>query len=105
LGLKDYFFNMKEDSSMRTAALPYDWNKTISEALTQGPDIYALQIALRQMGFYPIERKTLSDCPISGFFGSCTQKALTAFQTKYKIKDEEGVLGEVTREKLNDLGK
>lgn len=105
LGLKDYFFNMKEDSSMRTAALPYEWNKTISESLTQSPDIYALQIILRQMGFYPIERKTLSDCPISGLFGSCTQKALTAFQVKYKIKDEEGILGEKTREKLNDLGR
>ncbi len=104
-GLKDYFFGINDEDVIKTATLPHEWKQAIAETFTQNPDVYALQIALRNMGVYPIEGKTLNDCPISGLFGGCTRKALVAFQEKYGIEGEDGVVGEKTRAKLHELYK
>jgi N-acetylmuramoyl-L-alanine amidase len=104
LGIQDFFVTGKAAApAYSSATLPYTWNKNISDILTQDPDIYALQIALRAEGYYPAQSKTLNDCPVSGLFGGCTKRALAAFQKDNGLADEEGVLGEATRKKLNIL--
>lgn len=107
LGLKDYFVKgaKSDDAPLDLATLPYEWTRDVNTLLTEDKDVYALQMLLRKQGLYPTPDKTLNDCPVSGLFGGCTKKALIAFQEKYKIEGEEGVIGEKTRETLNLLGK
>ncbi|KKT16294.1 MAG: hypothetical protein UV98_C0032G0003 [Parcubacteria group bacterium GW2011_GWB1_43_6] len=40
---------------------------------------------------------------VTGFFGKLTAQAVKRFQAKYDIKETGGVVGEKTREKLNEL--
>jgi peptidoglycan hydrolase-like protein with peptidoglycan-binding domain len=78
LGIQDFF----GDAPVRTyssGALPYAWSSPPKEGKTS-PEAYALQSALRYLGYYPPPGKSLSDCPISGYFGACSVAALKAFQ-------------------------
>jgi N-acetylmuramoyl-L-alanine amidase len=105
LGLQD-FFESGNDVTLQydSLLLPHKWTQVISpktKNVTQ--DILALQTALMHEGLYPPEGETLTTCPRTGGFGSCTKRALTQFQNKYGITGETGVLGEATRHKLNEL--
>lgn len=66
------------------------WNK----------EIYMLQKKLSQKGFYPPKGKTLNDCPMSGFFGDCTNQAVIEFQKENKLP-ATGFVGVMTRNILN----
>jgi peptidoglycan hydrolase-like protein with peptidoglycan-binding domain len=68
-----------------------------------GPDVFALQTALAADGEYPPANETANDCPRSGKLGPCTKSAIRSFQNKYKIDDENGVVGPTTMSKLNQL--
>jgi peptidoglycan hydrolase-like protein with peptidoglycan-binding domain/N-acetylmuramoyl-L-alanine amidase len=94
LGVEDFF---GAESSVRYASrsLPYTFTTDSTAA-----SVYALQVALRSLGYYPVKGSTLTECPVSGTLGSCTVDAITAFQTAKGIK-EEGILGPKTRSALH----
>ena len=76
---------------------------TLAElALRRGDDVLALQSALLLDGVYPGKGKSKNDCPRSVKIGPCTLGAIDTFQKKYGIKGEENVVGERTREVLNN---
>jgi peptidoglycan hydrolase-like protein with peptidoglycan-binding domain len=61
---------------------------------SSGEDVIDLQIALLKDG-----QKTVT----SGYFGTQTQAAVVAFQTKYGISPAAGYVGPLTRTKLTEL--
>jgi len=108
LGLQDFFdpnnaVNLA--GSFDTLIMPHTWNNPITPgaAKAQSADIYALQTALILDGEYPPASKSMNDCPRTGSIGPCTKAALEAFQKKYGIVGESGVVGARTVEKLNGL--
>lgn len=106
LGLKEFFApNIDEGFVFKTATLPYVWQKNFGATSEQSVDVFALQVALRKYGLYPPNKKTLTDCPLSGVYGACTRNAIIEFQKKYAITTEDGVVGETTRSVLNSIYK
>jgi len=106
LGLQDFFSPTNTvDLSKRydSLALPHSWQEPITDKNTVGPDVFALQTALEADGEYPPIDQTANDCPRSGRLGPCTKTAIQAFQNKYKIHGESGVVGSTTIGKLNQL--
>jgi len=79
-GIKTFFepaINMK-----RFISLPYSWNAPL-DINDKGSDVLRLQLALRTQNAYPPKGRSLSDCPISGYYGACTAQAVSEFQEKY----------------------
>ena len=105
LGLQDFFGQTRLSRAYDTLTLPYAWNSTISKknAGVYKSDVYALQNALTVDGEYPVQGNTKNECPVSGVFGPCTVDAIKAFQSKYNVKGESGVLGPKTRAALGSL--
>lgn len=106
LGLEDFFGNRDVASiAYDTLMLPYNWKNNFSKTNSGSAtaDILALQSALIIVGEYPIGSQTKNDCPRSGIFGNCTVSALNAFQNKYNITGESGVVGAKTRAVLNSM--
>jgi N-acetylmuramoyl-L-alanine amidase len=101
-GIRDYF--EKEDNQKNmTTILPHVWTENIGRTTKYHPDVLALQVALISEGLYPPKNATGNDCPLSGYFGTCTERAVVEFQKKYDIAPAEGYVGPLTREKLNEL--
>jgi len=75
----------------------------------RGPEVYALQEALRKEGFKI--SKTEHTARISAYFGITTASAVVGFQEKYKeeilvpwgLEYGTGFVGKTTRKKLNEL--
>lgn len=106
LGLKEFFDpNIDEGFIFKTATLPYVWQKDFGALSEQGADVFALQVALRKYGLYPPNKKTLTECPLSGVYGACTRNAIYEFQKKYSVSNEDGFVGETTRSILNSIYK
>jgi hypothetical protein len=103
LGLQD-FFGSGNDVSLAydTLMLPHSWNNDLTATNGTSADVLALQSALLLDGEYPGTGKTKNDCPRTGKIGPCTLDALSAFQKKYGIKGEDNVVGDKTREVLNN---
>lgn len=108
LGLKRYFepnFNSEE-----TTFLPYQWNKILRKGLNACVDVLVLQSILHRENLYPPPGKTLSDCPLNGNFGDCTEAGVKLFQEKYAeeilqpfgFSQGTGIVGPATLKKLND---
>jgi N-acetylmuramoyl-L-alanine amidase len=104
LGLQDFYgqtdASAPTTASYDTSVLPYVWNNPLPSKGTFA-DIYALQTALESAGFYPPAGETMTTCPRSGVFGTCTWKALFAFQTKYGITGKDGSTEKKTLDALN----
>lgn len=100
-GIQDFFQAPVPGSN--TLALPNAWKVPSPGKGKSDPEIYALQIALHKLGFYPPAGNSLYDCPISGFNGSCTQTALNAFQ-KSKGWAPTGAIGPMTAAALKKAG-
>lgn len=102
LGVQDFFGSGNDVSfAYDTLMLPHSWKGDSNTKTVATADALALQSALLLDGVYPGIGKTKNDCPRSGTVGPCTLSALSAFQKKYGIKGEEGILGEKTRNLLN----
>jgi peptidoglycan hydrolase-like protein with peptidoglycan-binding domain len=68
-----------------------------SATVTYGnPDIVALQNCLKYLGLFPINTES------TGYFGALTKKGVMDFQKKYGFIPD-GVVGKITRSKLNEL--
>lgn len=111
-GIKKYFDPEKDVSNKNhdTSLFPYRWSKSLNPGEKSG-DILSLQAALLKEGHYPPNGRTLSDCPISGYYGDCTVLAVKSFQDNHKKEILEpnglsyatGVAGQATLGKLNSL--
>ncbi len=97
------FFDVTQLSKFsETTLLPFIWRETFTADGTKKKDILALQVALLLDGLYPPEGETLRDCPLSGSYRACTKASVKKFQSKYGV-EQTGVLGPLTRAKLNEL--
>ena len=104
LGLQDFFGSpsvLNSSMSFDTLLIPHEWRDMITKNSASSSDIYALQTALVIDGVYPPSNKNMNDCPRTGSLGPCTMSALEAFQKKYGITDEKGIVGPKTRTILN----
>lgn len=95
LGLQD-FFNDPIVTTYGSVSFPYDWTKVTGAKNEKGHEVYALQAALRHLGYYPPTGRSFSDCPISGAAGPCTRAAITAYQKAHSLAGT-GKLGPETR--------
>ncbi len=108
LGLKGFFDDKFSENFAANSLLPYHWTKYLRRGFRSDLDVYALQTALLDAGFYPpldesrISKRSKNDCPLNGTFGGCTERALKAFQDKYSI-NPTGFAGPATVKKLNEL--
>lgn len=100
LGLQD-FFDRSSQKTYTSTLLPYTWERTVGTDTDTSLDIVALQTALVEEGVYPPPGNTLNECPRSGKFGPCTERALKLFQKKYGIEGDGTILGPATRTELN----
>lgn len=100
LGLQDFFRDPPRATS-GSEAFPYDWTTVEGKMHERGPGVYALQAALRYLGFYPPAGRSFSACPLSGEVGSCTRAALMAYQRARGLR-ATGTLGPLTREALRE---
>lgn len=104
LGLADFF---GETSLIvgpyASTLLPYSGKSVVNKTALANTEVLAFQAGLLNKGFYPPENYSRNDCPLSGFFGSCTRTALTAFQKEFDINGESGVVGLKTRAQLRRL--
>lgn len=93
------FLGGSPGGSYTTEALPHTW--TYAPGMdTAGKDVYALQAALKILGFYPPAESTLVECPVSGIMNECTEVALKAYQKSLGLA-ESGTLDAQTRAALN----
>lgn len=105
LGVKD-FFGSPGRARFATKALPYQFSldllatTTASTTPLDARGMYALQAALRALGFYPGTEASLAECPVSGIGNECTMLAVKAFQAS-KGLEQTGTLGPQTRTALN----
>ncbi len=103
LGLQDFFGSGNDVSfAYDTLMLPHSWNNNLTASTAGTDDVLALQSALLLDGLYPGQGKSKNDCPRSGKIGPCTLGAIEAFQKKYGITGERGMVGEQTKKVLND---
>ena len=102
-GVKD-FFGSPGRPRFSSRALPTTFTTDIlSETATsteRAAKLYALQVALRHLGFYPGTEADLAACPIGGIEGPCVNTAVRAFQAA-KGFEQTGTLGPLTRAALN----
>ena len=82
--------------------LKYVWSQKLIRGPGKKVDVLALQYALRELNYYPPALSTRDDCPITGIFGPCTEKAVKAFQ-KDKGLITYGIVGPQTRAILNKI--
>ena len=105
LGIMDFFGDDVKKKSYETRLIPHEWREDIFRPGSANKDILSLQAALIIEGLYPPAGNSLNECPMSGNFGACTEKAVKAFQEKHNILPQTGYVGEKTRSKLNELYK
>ncbi|MDO8566528.1 MAG: N-acetylmuramoyl-L-alanine amidase [bacterium] len=98
LGLQD-FFKDPLSPTFGSISFPYEWSAINAGDGVSGPGIYALQSALRYLGYYPPAGRRFSDCPISGVVGPCTRSAIAAYQHAHGLT-VTGTLGPKTRAEL-----
>lgn len=80
--------------------LSYVWKTPLSLSTKKSTDALALQYGLRELGFYPPKNHDRDNCPFSGFYGPCTQKAVKEFQKIHKLQ-VDGLAGPRTLEIMN----
>lgn len=100
-GIRDYVGAPVQGDD--TLALPYAWTPATIKDGDSSSQIYALQAALKKLGFYPPSGQLLIGCPISGFAGECTISALKAFQAA-KGLEQTGSIGPRTAAALKSAG-
>ncbi|MBI4134880.1 MAG: N-acetylmuramoyl-L-alanine amidase [Candidatus Sungbacteria bacterium] len=108
-GIKKYF--EPEAAISETTLLPFQWNAPLKKDARTGKDVLALQAALLFEGVYPPPGKDLRECPLTGFFGECTETSVAIFQQKYShevlrphgITRGTGQAGRRTLQKLQAL--
>lgn len=102
LGINDFFEKSNNDLA-DLVTLPHLWGKNLGTGLKLNADVFALQTALLVEDTYPPIGRSKNDCPVTGTFKSCTEKAVKQFQKKHNIEPISGYVGPITRKKLNEI--
>ncbi len=101
-GIQDFFAApMLQKVTPDSTYLPFTWSTELRESKKSSTAVLSLQAALLLEGVYPAATSTLHNCPLSGYFDSCTSEALHTFQIVHHVNGEAGVLGTTTRSILN----
>ncbi len=95
LGLQD-FFKDPVQPTYGSLSFPYKWSSVKGVVGERSPGVYALQSELHYLGFYPPAGRNFSDCPTSGFVGTCTRKSIEEYQRAHNFSPI-GILGPKTR--------
>ncbi len=82
--------------------LTHSWTKLMKLSTKKDVDVLALQYGLKELGYYPPKNHHRDNCPFSGLYGPCTQKAVKAFQKANALKDD-GVAGPKTLGAMNSI--
>ncbi len=82
--------------------LQYEFKTVLGASTKKNNENLALQYALKELGFYPPKNFDQTDCPFTGIFGPCTQKAVKEFQRTQGLT-ADGIVGPKTREILNEV--
>jgi N-acetylmuramoyl-L-alanine amidase len=98
LGIQD-FFKDPILSKYGSLSFSYGWTGVTGKRNERGAQVYALQAALRYLGYYPPAGKSFADCPISGIVGNCTRRAIETYQRAHGF-EAVGILGQKTHEML-----
>lgn len=102
-GIKKFFeFDTFEITKFDTSLLPYRWRVPLRRSTERRDEVLRLQAALVQERVYPPASFSKSECPLTGYFGPCTEAAVIEFQGKHGI-DQVGVVGPQTSRELNEL--
>jgi len=64
--------------------LPRVWPMNMRRGM-KNVDVLTLQRALSITGYYPPFGMSLQDCPVSGYFGACTELGLNQFTLMHKV--------------------
>lgn len=102
LGIKDFLLELPAGNQGLSTFYKPDFDTNLSEGVDNKKEVIKLQGALTTLGFYPPEGSDFIGCPIDGTFGFCTKQALQDFQKENNLQPI-GVLGPVSRERLNNL--
>jgi hypothetical protein len=97
----DYTLNLPDNWRDLAQTIPkphYVWNNDLKIGST-GEDVLMLQKALQYLGMFPIN----SIQQPTGYFGGLTRQAVMTFQVAYQISPVSGIVGPLTRAKLNQL--
>lgn len=101
LGLEDFFGGDERAYAYDTLALPYKWNKDISNNEKNSEDVFSLQSALMLEGIYPPNGKSKNDCPRTGNVGPCTISSVNEFKRRYNTLNDKSLIGDKTKNILN----
>lgn len=82
--------------------LTYTWKRPLSLSVKKDIDVLALQFGLRELGFYPPLNHDRDNCPFTGFYGPCTQKAVREFQRANNL-EADGSAGPKTLGIMNGV--
>lgn len=104
LGLADFF---GERSLIiephQSTLLPYIGHSLVTNTIHSNVEVLAFQAGLLAKGYYPPQNFSRNKCPISGYLGKCTLKALDIFQRQFGIEGEKDVIGKKTQAQLRKL--
>lgn len=76
----------------------YEFQEVLSNG-DRGEAVFALQAFLKSAELYPY-KSSFNDCPISGYFGACTENSLKQFQRENNL-EVTGILDQQTIEMIN----
>lgn len=78
------------------------WKKPLSLGTKTDIDTLALQFGLKELGFYPPKNHDRENCPFTGIYGPCTQKAVKEFQRASGL-EADGFAGPKTLGVMNGV--
>ena len=100
-GVEEFFGNPVLGD--HTLVLPYAWKVESLEEGSQVRKRTRFKSALHSLGFYPPSGELLIGCPVSGYAGECTTRALKAFQAARGL-EQTGSVGPRTKAALQAAG-
>jgi hypothetical protein len=92
-----YFTYLKNDGMPETNKPHYQFRNNLSYGMRKNPEVVKLQECLSYLKYFP------SSVDFTGNFLGITLKAVKDFQKAYGITPVSGLVGPVTRAKLNEL--
>lgn len=104
LGLRDTLTGIPSSKYGVSTLIPKSFISNLKRGTTKKGRVIELQNMLSILGYYPGEGKTLNDCPVTGYFGVCTENALKNFQGDHDLL-KTGRMNDDTESKLESIAR